>query len=252
MPSNNKIAMVTGAGSGVGRVSALALLRDGYTVVIVGRRADKLQETIDQAGDDAERMLAVPTDITQPDAVKSLFAKIKDTYGRIDVIFNNAGMGSPSVEMDEVPFETWQAVVAVNLTGSFLCTQAAYGMMRRQEPKGGRIINNGSISAETPRPGSIPYTSTKHAVSGLTKSTALDGRKHNICCGQINIGNAATEMTARMSGGVPQADGTMKPEPTIDAHHIADAVVYMANLPLDANVFNITVMATQMPFVGRG
>jgi NAD(P)-dependent dehydrogenase (short-subunit alcohol dehydrogenase family) len=244
--------MVTGAGSGVGRASALALLREGYTVVIVGRRADKLQETIDQAGDDAERMLAVPTDITQPEEVKSLFEKIKDSYGRIDVIFNNAGMGSPSVEMDEVPFETWQAVVAVNLTGSFLCTQAAYGMMRRQEPKGGRIINNGSISAATPRPGSIPYTSTKHAVSGLTKSTALDGRKHDICCGQINIGNAATEMTARMSGGVPQADGTMKPEPTIDAKHIADAVVYMANLPLDANVFNITVMATQMPFVGRG
>ena len=252
MPSNNKIAMVTGAGSGVGRACSLALLRAGYTVVLVGRRAEKLQETVDQAGDDAERTLAVPTDIANPEEVKSLFEKIKQTYGRLDVLFNNAGTGSPSVELDEVPFETWQTVVAVNLTGAFLCTQGAYGMMRRQEPRGGRIINNGSISAATPRPGSAPYTSTKHAITGLTKSTALDGRKHDIACGQINIGNAATEMTARMADGVPQPDGTMMPEPTIDANHIADAVVYMANLPLDANVLNITVMATQMPFVGRG
>jgi NAD(P)-dependent dehydrogenase (short-subunit alcohol dehydrogenase family) len=252
MPSNNKIAMVTGAGSGVGCACSLALLRAGYTVVLVGRRAEKLQGTVDQAGDDIERTLAVPTDIANPEEVKSLFEKIKQTYDRLDVLFNNAGTGSPSVEMDDVPFETWQTVVAVNLTGAFLCTQGAYGMMRRQEPRGGRIINNGSISAATPRPGSAPYTSTKHAITGLTKSTALDGRKHNIACGQINIGNAATEMTARMADGVPQPDGTMMPEPTIDANHIADAVVYMANLPLDANVLNITVMATQMPFVGRG
>jgi len=244
--------MVTGAGSGVGRRSALALLRVGYSVVLVGRRAEKLDETVSEAKEGADRLVAAPTDVGDPEAVKRLFAATQERFGRLDVLFNNAGMGSPAVEMDELSFEQWKAVVDVNLTGAFLCTQAAFGMMRRQEPRGGRIINNGSISATTPRPFSAPYTATKHAISGLTKSTALDGRKYDIACGQIDIGNAATEMTARMARGVPQADGTMKPEPTMNADHVADAVVHMASLPLDANILTMTVMATQMPFVGRG
>lgn len=252
MATNQKIAMVTGAGSGVGRRTALALLRAGYSVVLVGRRLEKLEETISEAGTEADRLLAVPTDVGDPEAVSRLFEQTKERFGRLDVLFNNAGMGSPAVEMDELSFDQWKAVVDVNLTGAFLCTQAAFGMMRRQTPRGGRIINNGSISATTPRPFSAPYTATKHAINGLTKSTALDGRKYDIACGQIDIGNAATEMTARMAGGVPQADGTMKPEPTMSAEHVADAVVHMASLPLDANILTMTVMATQMPFVGRG
>lgn len=252
MATNQKIAMVTGAGSGVGRRTALALLRAGYSVVLVGRRLEKLKETISEAGTEADRLLAVPTDVGDPEAVRRLFEQTKERFGRLDVLFNNAGMGSPAVEMDELSFDQWKAVVDVNLTGAFLCTQAAFGMMRRQTPRGGRIINNGSISATTPRPFSVPYTATKHAINGLTKSTALDGRKYDIACGQIDIGNAATEMTARMAGGVPQADGTMKPEPTMNADHVADAVVHMASLPLDANILTMTVMATQMPFVGRG
>jgi len=248
----NKIAMVTGAGSGVGKRTALALIKAGYSLVLVGRRLEKLEETAAESGAAPERLLTVSADVGAPDAVKALFAKIKDRFGRLDVLFNNAGMGAPAVEMDELSFEQWQAVVNVNLTGVFLCTQAAFAMMRTQSPQGGRIINNGSISATTPRPFSAPYTATKHAVTGLTKSTALDGRKYSIACGQINIGNAATEMTARMSGGVPQPDGTNRPEPTMNADHVADAVVYMAGLPLDANVLDVTVMATQMPFVGRG
>lgn len=244
--------MVTGAGSGVGRACSLALINAGFSVVLVGRRADKLQETADAAGSDKDRTLCVSADVGNPDVVKELFAKVQARFGRLDVLFNNAGMGSPAVEMDELTFEQWKAVVDVNLTGAFLCTQAAFGMMRRQVPRGGHIINNGSISAITPRPYSAPYTATKHAITGLTKATALDGRKYDISCGQINIGNAATPLTARMADGVHQPDGTRKPEPTIDAKHIADAVVYMANLPLDANALSVTVMATQMPFVGRG
>jgi len=252
MSSNNKIALVTGAGTGVGRACSIGLLEAGFTVVIVGRRADKLQETIAESGANAGRALAVPCDVTDPQAVKALFAQVKEKYGRLDVLFNNAGMGAPAVEMDELTFEQWKAVVDVNLTGAFLCTQAAFGMMRHQDPRGGHIINNGSISAITPRPYSAPYTATKHAITGLTKSTALDGRKWDISCGQINIGNAATPLTARMADGVHQPDGTRKPEPTIDAKHISDAVVYMANLPLDVNALTMTVMATQMPFAGRG
>lgn len=252
MPSNNKIALVTGAGTGVGRACSIGLLEAGFTVVIVGRRADKLQETIAASGENASRALAVPCDVTDQQAVKALFAQVKEKYGRLDVLFNNAGMGAPAVEMDELSFEHWKAVVDVNLTGAFLCTQAAFGMMRHQDPRGGHIINNGSISALTPRPYSAPYTATKHAITGLTKSTALDGRKWDICCGQINIGNAATPLTERMASGVHQPDGTRKPEPTIDAKHIADAVVYMASLPLDVNALTVTVMATQMPFIGRG
>jgi NADP-dependent 3-hydroxy acid dehydrogenase YdfG len=248
----HKIALVTGAGSGVGRSVALALQAAGYVVVLAGRRQDAL-DTTSTMGDSAKQpMLAVATDVAQPDAVHALFSKIKETYGRLDVLFNNAGMGAPGVPMDELTFEQWTAVVNVNLTGSFLCAQAAMALMKVQTPRGGRIINNGSISAHTPRPNSAPYTATKHAITGLTKSISLDGRKFDIACGQIDIGNAATEMTERMTGGVPQANGEMAVEPRIDPRHVADAVVYMANLPLDANVQTMTVMATKMPFVGRG
>jgi NAD(P)-dependent dehydrogenase (short-subunit alcohol dehydrogenase family) len=248
----HKISLVTGAGSGVGRSVALALQTAGYVVVLAGRRQDALEATL-ALGDSAKPpMLAVATDVTQPDAVRVLFSKVKETYGRLDVLFNNAGMGAPGVPMDELTFEQWTAVINVNLTGSFLCAQAAMALMKVQTPRGGRIINNGSISAHAPRPNSAPYTATKHAITGLTKSISLDGRKFDIACGQIDIGNAATEMTERMTGGVPQANGEMAVEPRIDARHVADAVVYMANLPLDANVQTMTVMATKMPFVGRG
>ena len=250
--ASGKVAMVTGGGSGVGKASALALARAGYAVVLAGRRKDALEAVagaIREAGGEA---LAVPADIGDPKAVDALFAKTKETYGRLDVLFNNAGTGAPAVPLEDLPFEQWQAVVSVNLTGMFLCTQAAFRIMKDQSPRGGRIINNGSISSQTPRPYAIAYNATKHGVIGITKSAALDGRPYDIACGQIDIGNAATDMTARMSGGVLQADMSKKPEPRMDVQHVADAVVYMAGLPLDANVLTMTVMATRMPLVGRG
>ena len=247
-----KVAMVTGAGSGVGRQTALALAREGYAMVLVGRRLEALEQTVKDMGPGAPPSLAVSTDVSDPAAVQQLFQKIKERFGRLDVLFNNAGIGAPAVPIEELPFEKWKAVVDINLTGVFLCTQQAVGLMKTQKPQGGRIINNGSISAHTPRPNSSPYTATKHAVTGITKSTALDGRPFNIACGQIDIGNASTPLTARMKDGVLQPNGSLAPEPTIDAEHIARAVVYMASLPLDANVLTMTVMATQMPFVGRG
>ncbi len=242
-----KIALVTGAGSGIGRAVAKALDGAGYQVVLAGRRATALDETA--AG---TKMFAVPTDVTKPEEVKALFGRIEDRYGRLDVLFNNAGMGAPGIPMDELTFEQWMAVVNVNLTGAFLCAQAAMGLMKRQKPMGGRIINNGSISATTPRVNSAPYTATKHAITGLTKSIALDGRAFDIACGQIDIGNAASEMTARMTEGVPQAHGGMAVEPRMDLPHVSNAVLYMAGLPLEANVLTMTVMATKMPLVGRG
>ena len=247
-----RVAMVTGAGSGVGRSAALALLEDGYAVVLVGRRPAALEETRDLAGSLRAHALAVPADVGDPRAVAGVFDRIRQRFGRLDVLFNNAGRGAPPVPLEDLSFETWQSVVNVNLTGMFLCTQQAFRLMKEQDPRGGRIVNNGSISAHTPRPHSMPYTATKHAVTGLTKSAALDGRPFDIACGQIDIGNAATPMTARMADGVAQANGTVVPEPTIDAGHVARAVVYMANLPLDANVLTMTVMATRMPFAGRG
>ena len=247
-----KVAMVTGGGSGVGRCAALALIENGYSVVVAGRRLGPLEEVKAAAGDGAERVLAVPTDIGDPDAVRALFTATKERFGRLDLLFNNAGIGGPPVPLEDVPYEDWMAVVAVNLTGMFLCTQEAFRMMKAQTPMGGRIINNGSVSADRPRPNSTPYTSTKHAVTGLTKSTALDGRKYDIACGQIDIGNAHTEMTERMGEGVPQANGSIAPEPTMDVQNVGRAIVYMASLPLDANVQFMTVMATKMPFIGRG
>ncbi len=252
MTPSDKIAMVTGAGSGIGRATALALLREGYSVVLVGRRADALSRTVADAGTDPSRTLAVAADVSDVAAVRGVFEKTKETFGRLDVLFNNAGTGAPPVPLEDLTIEQWRRVVDVNLTGVFLCTQAAFLLMKGQEPRGGRIINNGSISAHVPRPNSAPYTATKHAITGLTKSTALDGRKYNIACGQIDIGNAATEMTARMKNGVAQANGALAAEPTMDVEHVARAVVYMASLPLDANVLTMTVMATTMPFVGRG
>ncbi|HRW06092.1 MAG TPA: SDR family oxidoreductase [Caldilineaceae bacterium] len=252
MSSQGKVALITGAGSGIGKATALALLREGYRVVVAGRRAEALQSTIDDAGAAADRVLAVPTDVTDPASVQALFAKTKETFGRLDLLFNNAGTGAPGVPLEELPLAQWQHVVNVNLTGSFLCTQEAIKIMKEQDPQGGRIINNGSISAHAPRPNSAPYTATKHAITGLTKSTSLDGRKYNIACGQIDIGNAATPMTQRMQRGVPQANGEVKVEPTMDVENVARAIVYMDSLTLDANVQFITVMATQMPFVGRG
>ena len=247
-----KVALVTGAGSGIGRATALALLQAGYRVVLTGRRADALKETAAKAGVLASNALPVPADLTDPAAVKALFAAIQAAHGRLDVLFNNAGMGAPAVPIDELSFEQWKAVVDINLTGVFLCTQAAFRMMKNQTPKGGRIINNGSISAYAPRPFSAPYTATKHAITGLTKAVSLDGRVHDIACGQIDIGNAATDMTERMTKGVLQANGEMMVEPRMDVAHVANAVVHMASLPLDANVQFMTVMASKMPFVGRG
>jgi len=247
-----KVAIVTGAGTGIGRQTALALLREGYAVSLAGRRVERLQETVVQAGADGARALAVPADVSDPASVRALFARTTETFGRLDLLFNNAGTGAPPVLLEDLSHEQWKAVVDVNLTGVFLCTQEAFRIMRRQRPMGGRIINNGSISAHAPRPNSAPYTATKHAITGLTKSTALDGRKYDIACGQIDIGNAETEMMKRMKDGVPQADGTLSAEPTMKVEHVAQAVVYMASLPLDANVQFLTVMATKMPFVGRG
>ena len=252
MSSFGKVAMVTGAGSGVGRATAVALAGEGYSLVLTGRRPDPLQETVSEMGAGGPATLVVPGDVGRPEAVESLFAQTKERFGRLDLLFNNAGIGAPGVPMEDLTYEQWKAVVDVNLTGVFLCTQQAFKLMKSQTPRGGRIINNGSISATTPRPNSAPYTSTKHAVTGLTKSAALDGRPFDIACGQIDIGNAGTPLTARMAEGVPQADGSIAVEPTIDSDHIARAVVYMASLPLDANVLTMTVMATQMPFVGRG
>jgi len=246
-----RVALVTGAGTGVGRAVSVALLEAGYAVVLAGRRRPLLEETAKIGGKDAST-LVVPTDVTDPASVKSLFARVRDVFGRLDVLFNNAGIAAPSVPLDELAYEQWTSVVATNLTGAFLCTQEAFRLMKAQVPRGGRIINNGSLSASSPRPHSAPYTATKHAITGLTKSTALDGRPYDIACGQIDIGNAATEMTARMESGVLQADGSVRPEPRIDPVHVARAVVYMASLPLDVNVLFMTVMATKMPFVGRG
>ncbi|HMJ62240.1 MAG TPA: SDR family oxidoreductase [Bryobacteraceae bacterium] len=248
----NKIALVTGAGSGIGRGVALGLHKAGYSVVLAGRRQSELEITAGKALAPEGRMLVVPTDVGVPESVTALFAKTEEVFGRLDVLFNNAGMGAPAVPLEDLTIEQWNAVVNVNLTGAFLCAQAAIKLMKAQTPRGGRIINNGSISAHTPRPNSAPYTATKHAITGLTKSLSLDGRKNGIACGQIDIGNAATEMTERMTAGVPQANGSTLVEPRMDVRHVADAVVYMANLPLDANVQFITVMATNMPFVGRG
>jgi NAD(P)-dependent dehydrogenase (short-subunit alcohol dehydrogenase family) len=247
-----KIALVTGAGSGIGRAVSLALHADGYSVVLAGRRAPELEKTLAQAKRSDVQMLVVPTDVSKPDEVRSLFAKTKEAFGRLDLLFNNAGTGTPGIPMEEITFEQWTAAVGVNLTGAFLCAQEAIRIMKAQEPRGGRIINNGSISAHTPRPNSAPYTATKHAVTGLTKCISLDGRKYDIACGQIDIGNAATEMTERMAAGIPQPNGTTMVEPRMDLKHVCDAVLYMASLPLDANVQFMTIMATKMPFVGRG
>jgi NAD(P)-dependent dehydrogenase (short-subunit alcohol dehydrogenase family) len=245
-----KVALVTGAGSGIGRACAIALGEAGYAVILTGRDVTKLQDT---AARMAGETLVVSSDVTDPASVKNLFAKTHEAFGRLDVLFNNAGTGAPgTVLLEDLSFEQWTAVVNTNLTGPFLCTQEAFKIMKAQTPMGGRIINNGSISATAPRPNSAPYTSTKHAISGLTKATSLDGRKYDIACGQIDIGNAATDMTSRMSGGVPQADGTMKSEPTMDVNEVARAVVHMAGLPLSANILSMTIMATKMPFVGRG
>jgi NAD(P)-dependent dehydrogenase (short-subunit alcohol dehydrogenase family) len=243
----NRVALVTGAGSGIGRAVSLAFHSAGYSVVLAGRRAAELELTAANT-----QMVAVPTDVSQPDAVAALFDRVKEKFGRLDVLFNNAGIGAPAVPMEDLTFEQWSAVVAVNLTGAFLCAQHAIRMMKAQEPRGGRIINNGSISAHAPRPNSAPYTATKHAITGLTKSISLDGRKYDIACGQIDIGNAATPMTERMIAGVAQANGTKAVEPRMDVKLVADAVLYMANLPLEANVQFMTVMATKMPFIGRG
>jgi NAD(P)-dependent dehydrogenase (short-subunit alcohol dehydrogenase family) len=241
-----KVALVTGAGSGIGRAVSLALHSAGYRVVLAGRRAEPLEQTA-SAGD-----LIVPTDVGSPDSVRRLFSKIKEAFGRLDVLFNNAGIGAPGVPMEDLTYDQWIAVVQVNLTGAFLCAQEAIRMMKAQMPRGGRIINNGSISAHAPRPNSAPYTATKHAITGLTKSISLDGRNFDIACSQIDIGNAATELTEKMAAGIIQANGSTLAEPRMDLKHVADAVVYMANLPLDANVQFMTVMATKMPFIGRG
>ncbi len=252
MNNNDKIALVTGAGSGIGRAVAIRLQSAGYSVALAGRREAELEKTAALADPSGGRMLAAVTDVSEPDSVRSLFAKTVAAFGRLDVLFNNAGTNAPGIPMEDLTFEMWQKVVGVNLTGAFLCAQEAVRIMKAQEPRGGRIINNGSISAHTPRPNSAPYTATKHAITGLTKCISLAGRKYDIACGQIDIGNAATEMTARMTAGVAQANGTTMVEPRMDVRHVADAVLYMANLPLDANVEFITVMATKMPFAGRG
>ena len=248
----SKTVIVTGAGSGIGRSVATTLLKNGYHVVLAGRRAGTLEESLHDAGDHAANGLVVSTDVTDPESVSALFSTAVERFGRIDVLFNNAGVSAPGSLLEDVAWEDWKRVVDVNLNGVFLCTQAAFRVMKDQDPMGGRIINNGSVSAWAPRPNSASYTATKHAITGLTKSTSLDGRKYNIACGQIDIGNAGTDMTSRMSSGVPQADGSMAIEPTINVQHIADSVMHMASLPLDANVQFITVMATQMPLVGRG
>jgi len=247
-----RTALITGAGSGIGRAVALAFLHAGWQVALAGRRAEALEETMELAGEHAVRAIAFRTDVTQPESVRALFDAIVERCGRLDLLFNNAGANAPGTPLEDLPFEQWQQVVDVNLTGTFLCLQQAFRVMKAQTPRGGRIINNGSISAHAPRPNSAPYTASKHAVTGLTKAAALDGRKYDIAVGQIDIGNALTPMAARMPQGVPQADGRMAPEPVMDVQVVADAVLHMAGLPLDANILSMTVMATKMPFVGRG
>ena len=248
---DKKVAIVTGAGSGVGKAVGLALLREGYHVALAGRRKDALETVAAEAGDARSRALVVPTDVCDPQAIRSLFAQTKSAFGRLDLLFNNAGIGAAGL-LEDLSVEQWKAVVDTNLTGSFLCTQEAFKIMKDQNPRGGRIINNGSISAHTPRPNSAPYTSTKHAITGLTKATSLDGRKYDITCGQIDIGNALTEMARKQTLGVRQADGRIAPEPTMDVNEVGEAVAHMANLPLSTNVLTMTIMATKMPFVGRG
>ena len=252
MTTASKIAVVTGAGTGVGRAAALALLGGGWTVYLAGRRMEALQETATLAGANAPRAIPVVTDVADPASVAALFAAVKEKSGRLDMLFNNAGQNVPGTPFEDLSYEDWSRVVAVNLTGSFLCAQAAFRMMKEQSPQGGRIINNGSISAHTPRPDSAPYTATKHAITGLTKSVMLDGRKYDICAGQIDIGNAATPMTRRMTQGVKQADGSIDVEPTMDVNHVGQAVLHMANLPLESNIFSMTIKATKMPIEGRG
>jgi NAD(P)-dependent dehydrogenase (short-subunit alcohol dehydrogenase family) len=244
-----KIVLVTGAGSGIGKASAIAFSAKGYSVVLAGRHRDKLEQVASACSNET---LIVESDVADPESVAHLFKTLNERFERLDVLFNNAGGGSPPRQFDEIPFEEWQRVINVNLTGTFLCTQAAFGIMKEQSPKGGRIINNGSISAHVPRPLSAPYTASKHGVTGLTRSTSLDGRPYNIVCSQIDIGNALTDLTARMAEGVPQADGTSKPEPTMDVQHVADAIVQMTEFPLETNVQFMTIMATKMPFIGRG
>ena len=252
MRSTGKVAIITGAGTGIGKSCALALLKDGWSVALAGRRAELLEKTREEAGEEGKNAIVVRTDVGDPEAVRGLFAKTKGVFGRLDVLFNNAGVGAAGRPLEDLTYEQWKTVVDANLTGPFLCTQEAFRMMKEQTPMGGRIINNGSISAQTPRPNSAPYTATKHGMVGLTKSTALDGRKYDIACSQIDIGNAVTEMTAKMSKGVPQPDGTRKVEPTFDVERVAEAVLFLANLPLDTNVLFMNMMATKMPFVGRG
>jgi NAD(P)-dependent dehydrogenase (short-subunit alcohol dehydrogenase family) len=252
MTASPKVAIVTGAGTGIGKAAAVALLDAGYRVVLAGRRGELLQQAIAAAAPPPGTALAVPTDVSDPASVQALFARTREAYGRLDLLFNNAGVGAPAINLEDLTVEQWRNVVDINLTGVFLCLQEAFRMMKSQKPRGGRIINNGSISAHAPRPNSAPYTATKHAITGLTKSASLDGRKYDIACGQIDIGNAHTEMAARMANGVPQANGQIAVEPLMDVAHVASSIVYMASLPLDANVQFLTVMATKMPFVGRG
>ena len=246
-----KVAIVTGGGSGIGKYSALALLEKGYSVTIAGRRETKLNDVLEEVGDDS-KMIGVVTDVADPESVDRLFAKTVERFGRVDLLFNNAGTGAPPIPLEDLSFEQWSSVVDTNLTGAFLCTQYAFREMKKQSPMGGRIINNGSISAHVPRPNSSPYTATKHAITGLTRSSSLDGRRYNIVCSQIDIGNALTEMTSKMKKGVAQADGSVKEEPTMNVQHVADAVVQIANLPLESNVQFMTIMASHMPFIGRG
>jgi NAD(P)-dependent dehydrogenase (short-subunit alcohol dehydrogenase family) len=252
MTTPRRTAIVTGAGTGIGKAAATALLKEGYRVAFAGRRKEPLEQAIAEAGASAANAIAVPTDVSDPASVRALFARAREVFGRLDLLFNNAGVGAPGVNLEDLTFEQWKTVVDINLTGAFLCVQEAFKLMKSQDPRGGRIINNGSISAHAPRPNSAPYTATKHAITGLTKSASLDGRKYDIACGQIDIGNAATDLAARMAKGVPQANGSIAVEPLMDVGHVASAVCYMASLPLDANVQFLTVMATKMPFVGRG
>jgi NAD(P)-dependent dehydrogenase (short-subunit alcohol dehydrogenase family) len=252
MSAYHKVAIVTGAGTGVGKAVAIALLQDGYRVALAGRRQAPLAQAVAEAGAAGERALALPTDVSDPTSVRTLFAESQAAFSRLDLLFNNAGVSAPGIPLEELSYEQWHAVVSINLTGAFLCTQEAFKLMKSQDPRGGRIINNGSVSAHAPRPNSAPYTASKHAITGLTKSTSLDGRKYDIACGQIDIGNALTELTVNMSRGVPQANGSLAVEPVMDVQHVARAVLYMASLPLEANVQFMTVMATTMPLVGRG
>ena len=252
MSGLRRVAIVTGAGTGIGKNAALALLREGYSVVLAGRRVEFLEMAVKKAGPFGSQAVVLPTDVSEPASVRSLFSKTKEIFGRLDILFNNAGISGPSLPLEDLTYEQWKSVVDVNLTGTFLCTQEAFKLMKNQTPRGGRIINNGSISAHAPRPNSAPYTATKHAITGLTKATALDGRKYDIACGQIDIGNAETEITAQMKEGILQASGVIAVEPTMDVEQVARAVVYMASLPLDVNVQFMTIMATKMPFIGRG